>query len=66
MTKPVLDQDRIAQLIAAPRGEDPVISLYLQAWGSLGDRKATLKNMIKAGEEAIDCHRGGDGELRAW
>lgn len=60
MTKPVLDQDRIAQLIAAPRGEDPVISLYLQAWGSLGDRKATLKNMIKAGEEAIDADTGWD------
>jgi len=54
----VLDQDRIAQLIAAPRGEDPVISLYLKSWGP--NPKATLKNLIREGEEAIEADTGWD------
>lgn len=59
-----LDHDRIAALIAAPRGEDPVVSLYLRAWGPLAERKATLKNLIREGEAQIEADTGWDDERK--
>jgi peptide chain release factor subunit 1 len=58
----VLNQDRIAKLIAMPRGEDPVISLYLKSWGA--NTKATLKNLIREGEAAIEADTGWDPERK--
>jgi peptide chain release factor subunit 1 len=61
----VLDQDRIAQLIAGSRvGEDPALSLYLRSWGSAGDRSATLKNLVKEAEAAIEGDTGWDDERK--
>jgi peptide chain release factor subunit 1 len=54
----VLDQDRIAQLIAMPRGEEPYVSLYLKGWGPLADRRATLKNLVREGEAQIEADTG--------
>jgi len=60
----VLDQDRIAQLIATPRGEDPVVTLYLQAWGPAGARKVSLKNLVKEAEGAIEGDTGWDADRK--
>lgn len=59
MTEAV-DQDRIARLIATPRGEDPYVTLYLKGWGPLADRRATLKNLVREGEAQIDVDTGWD------
>lgn len=59
MTKPtVLDQDLITRLISRPRGEEPVVSLYMRTAGT--DRKTTLKNLVRAGEKAIGADTGWD------
>jgi len=60
METATVDQDLITRLIARPRGEEPVVSLYLRAWGPAAERKATLKNLLKQGEEAISQDTGWD------
>ncbi len=62
--KAIVDQDLIARLITRPREEDPVVSLYLRGWGAANDRKATLKNLIKEGEEQIAADTGWDDERK--
>jgi len=59
MTEAV-DQDRIARLIATPRGEEPYVTLYLKGWGPLVDRRATLKNLIREGDAQIEVDTGWD------
>jgi peptide chain release factor subunit 1 len=61
-THSVLDQDLITQLISRARGEEPVVSLYMKSTG--GDRKATLKNLLKAGEDAVEADTGWDAERK--
>lgn len=56
----LLTQDRIAQLIATPRGEAPYISLYLKGWGPQAERRAVLKNLIREGEAQIEADTGWD------
>ena len=63
MTK-VLDQDVISGLIARPRGEDPVVTLYLKSWGGLAERKAGLKNLLREGDGAIEEDTGWDAERK--
>lgn len=60
----VLDQDLISRLIGRARGEEPVISLYLQAWGNQSERRAVLKNLVREGEAAIEDDPGWDAERR--
>ena len=61
---PTVTQDRIAALIAAPRGEDPVVSLFLRSWGQLNERKATLKNLLREGEAQVEADTGWDDERK--
>lgn len=61
---PTVTQDRIAALIAAPRGEDPVVSLFLRSWGPLSERKATLKNLLREGEAQVESDTGWDDERK--
>jgi len=61
-THSVLDQDLITRLIARPRGEEPVISLYMKLGG--GDRKTILKNLVRQGEAAADADTGWDEERK--
>jgi len=56
----LLTQDRIAQLIAMPRGETPYVSLYLKGWGPHAERRAVLKNLIREGEAQIEADTGWD------
>lgn len=56
----MLTQDRIATLIAMPRGESPVVSLYLRGWGSTPERRAVLKNLVREGEAQIEADTGWD------
>lgn len=60
MPTKILDQDRIAKLIAMPRGEEPYVTLYLKGWGPLVDRRATVKNLVREGEAQIDADTGWD------
>ncbi|RMG08504.1 MAG: hypothetical protein D6731_21880 [Planctomycetota bacterium] len=57
-THAVLNQDVIAQLIARPRGEDPVVSLYVSTNAS--DWRAALKSLVKEGEAQIEADTGWD------
>ena len=60
-----LDPDRIAALIAAPRSDEhPVVTLYLRSWGPLGERKATLKNLLREGEAQVEADTGWDEERK--
>lgn len=65
MTEPALDRDRIASLLAARGGQDPVVSLYLKAWGEPGDRRGTLKNLVREAEQAIDADPDWGAEHKA-
>lgn len=56
----LLTQDRIAQLIATPRGEAPYVSLYLKGWGPQSERRTVLKNLIREGEAQIEADTGWD------
>lgn len=56
----LLTQDRIAQLIAMPRGETPYVTLYVKGWGAHAERRAVLKNLIREGEAQIDADTGWD------
>lgn len=56
----LLTQDRIAQLIAMPRGETPYITLYIKGWGAHAERRAVLKNLIREGEAQIEADTGWD------
>src|SRR5688572_12116579 len=55
-----LSHDRIANLIAMPRGESPVISLYLRGWGAQPERRAVLKNLLREGEAQVEADTGWD------
>ncbi|MCW8139869.1 MAG: hypothetical protein KIT58_13305 [Planctomycetota bacterium] len=56
----LLTQDRIAQLIAMPRGEAPYVSLYLRGWGPHNERRAVLKNLVREGEAQVEADTGWD------
>lgn len=56
----LLTQDRIAKLIAMPRGEAPYVSLYLKGWGPQAERRAVLKNLIREGEAQVEADTGWD------
>ncbi len=62
--RPVVDQDLITRLITRPRTEEPVVSLYLRGWGPAAERKATLKNLVREGEESIEADTGWDDERK--
>lgn len=65
MARDMITQDRIARLIAMPRGESPYVTVYFRAWGSLAERRASLKNLIREGEAQIETDTGwSDGRKK--
>jgi len=64
MTGRTLNHDKIATLLAVRGGEDPVISLYVRAWGDVAERRATLKNLTREADEVIEADTGWDSERK--
>lgn len=60
----LLNQDRITQLIAMPRGEAPYVSLYLKGWGPQNERRAVLKNLLREGEAQIEADTGWNDDRK--
>lgn len=66
MEHDVVDHERLTALLAAAplTNEEPVVSLYLSAPNTAGERKLILKNLVKQGEEAIHRDTGFDDERK--